>query len=87
MRLKFHINGTDYLFTIEQAEKLIALIGDAERIVSEYMTNPATGKYEHIKLLRPASVGENLNVGIMTNADYNAMKVFTKGIDEAKKQQ
>jgi len=32
-------------------------------------------------------VGENLNVGIMTNADYNAMKVFTKGIDEAKKQQ
>jgi hypothetical protein len=87
MRLKFHINGADYLFTVEQAEKLIALIGDAERINSEYMTNPATGKYEHLKLLRHANVGENLNVGIMTNADYNAMKVFTKGIDEAKKQQ
>jgi hypothetical protein len=87
MRLKFHINGTDYLFPVEQAEKLIALIEGAERISSEYMTNPTTNKYENLKLLRHADVGDNLNVGIMTNADYNALKVFTKGIDEAKKQQ
>lgn len=84
MYMSITIEGNTLLFNPAQAEKLLALIQGAGYVKTEYMTNPQTGKYESVKLLRTFTPSDDLRMGVMLDGEVNALREVTKAIDAAK---
>lgn len=83
MRFKVDIGGTTVLLTDKQVAALTRIVDGAERIEEKYVgSNKGSGGTNYLKLVRSFAPSENLRVNIMSDTEYEAMRLVTKLEDE-----
>lgn len=83
MKFKVDIGGTTMILTDKQLAAMTRVIDSAERIEDKYIgNNKGTGGGNYLKLVRPMAPSETLRVYVMSDSEYEAMKLVTKLEDE-----
>ena len=76
MKLVIDIGGTKVLLTAEQMEELVAVLGDADKIHSEWKSGTGNGHYIHS--IRELNVREDVAVRVMPTREYEALLAIQK---------
>lgn len=83
MRFKVDIGGTTMILTDKQMAAVVRALDAAERIEDKYIgSNKGTGGGNYLKLIRSMAPSEALRVNVMSDSEYEAMKLVTKLEDE-----
>lgn len=83
MRFTIDIGGTTMLLTDKQVNALVKVLDGVDRIEAKYVgSNLGPGKTNYLKLIRPLVPSETVRVNIMSDTEYEALKLVTKLEDE-----
>lgn len=82
MKFRVDIGGTSMLLTDKQLGAIVKAIDGAERIEEKYIGSKPSGGGNYLKLVRPMAPSETFRVNVMSESEYEAMKLVTKLEDE-----
>lgn len=82
MRFKVELGGNSLLLTDKQMAALVKTIDGAERIEEKYIGSKPSGGGNYLKLIRSFTSSEYMRVNVMSESEYEAMKLVTKLEDE-----
>lgn len=83
MRFKVDISGTTVILTDKQLAAVVRVVDGAERIEDKYVgSNKGTAGGNYLKLIRSMAPSEAFRVNVMSDSEYEAMKLVTKLEDE-----